>query len=219
MMNRLTAIKNLLDEINSALQQKIPYNQIQQGWQTLVFYRMDTNLYNAIMLKINEFERAYSYSFKVYTYPYWGNADILEAMRLQIQNLFDTWQSNIKNNNFELFEDSILSLMVDNHCSAAVFEAFKYIETIVREKGGYAKTEKGVPLMRKAFNKDNGPLINAEWTDAEKEAIAQLFAGAIGFMKNPSSHHMITFNKDEALEMLNFAHYLLRILKTLPSKV
>ena len=63
------------------------------------------------------------------------------------------------------------------------------------------------------------PLINAEWTDAEREAIAQLFAGAIGFMKNPSSHHMITFNKDEALEMLNFAHYLLRILKTLPSKV
>lgn len=218
-MNRLTDIKILLTEIGTALQQKFPINQFQQGWQILVTYGIHTNLYNSTMQKINEFERKYGYSFKVYAQPYWGNVDILDAMKMQILNLLNIWQKNIKNSDFELFEDSIVSLMVDNHCSAAVFEAFKYIETIVRKKGGYAKTEKGVPLMRKAFNKDNGPLINAEWTDAEREAIAQLFAGAIGFMKNPSSHQMITINKDEALEMLNFAHYLLRILKTLPSKV
>ena len=218
-MNRLTAIKNLLDEINRALQYKIATSQIQQFGQTLTFYSMNTELYNSTIHKINEFEKMYDYSFKVQVYPYWGNADILEAKKIKIQSLYASWQSNIQNLNFELFEDSIVSLMVDNHCSAAVFEAFKYIETIVREKGRYAKTEKGVSLMRKAFNKDNGPLINEEWTDAEKEAIVQLFAGAIGFMKNPRSHHMITIDKNKALEMLNFAHYLLRILTTLPSEV
>lgn len=170
------------------------------------------------MQKINEFERKYGYSFKVYAQPYWGNADILDAMKMQILNLLNIWQKNIKNSNFELFDDSIVSLIVDNHCSAAVFEAFKYIETIVRSKGNYAKTEKGVPLMRKAFNKESGSLINPDWIDAEKEAVAQLFAGAIGFMKNPGSHHMINIDKDQALEMLNFAHYLLRILTTLPVK-
>lgn len=215
-MNRLTDIKILLQEIDNTLKQKFPINQIQQGWQVLIFYGLSDSLYNSTMQKINEFEKKYGYKFEVYVYPYWGKADILETMKLKIQNLLNSWQSNIQNLNFELFDDTIVSLIVDNHCSTAVFEAFKYIETTVREKGGYAKTEKGVPLMRKAFNKDNGPLINAEWTDAEKEAIAQLFAGAIGFMKNPSSHHMINIKKSQALEMLNFAHYLLRILSTVP---
>ena len=217
-MNRLVNIKKLLQNINDVLQKKRPINQIQQGWQVLTFYSISNELYSSTIQMINEFENMYGYSFKVQTYPYWGNADILEAKKLQIQNLLNSWQVNAKYQQFELFDDTIVSLIVDNHSSTAVFEAFKYIETIVREKGGYSKTEKGVPLMRKAFNKDNGPLINPEWTDAEKEAIVALFAGAIGFMKNPSSHHMISIEKDQALEMLNFAHYLLRVLSNLPSK-
>lgn len=217
-MNRLEAIKNLLHEIDEVLQHKTLFNQIQQGWQILTFYSINASLYSSTMQKINEFERKYNYSFKVYAYPYWGNADVLEAMRLQIQSLFNLWQKNIRGSDFELFDDSIISLVVDGHFSAAVFDAFKYVETIVRSKGNYAKIEKGVPLMRKAFSKDNGPLINPEWIDAEKEAIAQLFAGAIGFMKNPSSHHMIDIEKEHALEMLGFAHYLLRILNNLPNQ-
>lgn len=216
-MNRLTDIKILLTEVDKVLQQKFPINQFQQGWQILVTYGIHTSLYNSIIQKINEFERKYGYSFQIYAQPYWGNADILDAMKMQILNLLNTWQKNIKNSDFELFDDSIVSLIIDNHCSSAVFEAFKYIDTIVRSKGNYAKTEKGVPLMRKAFNKDNGPLINPDWIDAEKEAVAQLFAGAIGFMKNPSSHHMIDIRKEQALEMLNFAHYLIRILHGLPN--
>lgn len=214
-MNRLTDIKTLLHEIENALKQKFPINQIQQGWQVLTFYGLSDTLYNSTMQKINEFEKKYGYRFEVYTYPYWGKADVLEAMKLKIQNELNSWLQNIKNSDFELFDDTIVSLIVDNHCSSAVFEAFKYVESVVRLKGKYAKTEKGVPLMRKAFNKDNGPLIDTEWTDAEKEAIVQLFAGAIGFIKNPSSHHMINIDKEQALEMLNFAHYLLRILSKL----
>lgn len=48
-------------------------------------------------------------------------------------------------------------------------------------------------------------IIISEWTDAEKEVVIQLFAEAIGFVKNPSSHHLIDIKKGEALELLNFA--------------
>lgn len=69
-MNRLTDIKILLTELDTALQQKFPINQFQQGWQILVTYGIHANLYNSAMQKINEFERKYGYSFKVYAQPY-----------------------------------------------------------------------------------------------------------------------------------------------------
>ena len=217
-MNRLVEIKELLEFLNSILTQKWPIGQVTQENQILIFYAINQDAYTSAMTRIDNFSKKYGYNFRVNVYPYWGNADVIEAKKIKIYGLYSSWCSNIKDVNFELFDDSIVSLMVDNHCSAAVFEAFKYIESTVREKGKYNKTEKGVPLMRKAFNKENGMLINSEWTDAEKEAVVQLFAGAIGFMKNPSSHHMIDIDKGRALEMLNFAHYLLRVLNDIPIK-
>ena len=56
-MNRLTDIKTLIQEIENALKQKFPINQIQQGWQVLTFYGLSDSLYNSTMQKINEFEK------------------------------------------------------------------------------------------------------------------------------------------------------------------
>ena len=65
----------------------------------------------------------------------------------------------------------------------AVFQAFKEVEVRVREAARCADTDVGVRLMRKAFDK-NGPLADAEAPEAEREALAHLFAGAIGSYKN-----------------------------------
>jgi hypothetical protein len=46
----------------------------------------------------------------------------------------------------------------------------------------------GVKLMRDAFNKDKGPLTDLAQPEAEPEALAHLFAGAIGSYKNPHSY-------------------------------
>ncbi len=73
----------------------------------------------------------------------------------------------------------------------AVFKAFRAVEVSVRAAGGFPDTEVGVPLMRKAFDAKNGPLTDMTQPEAEREARAHLFSGAIGSYKNPHSHRTL----------------------------
>ena len=94
----------------------------------------------------------------------------------------------------------------------AVFIAFRTVEEAVREAGGFMDTDIGVDLMRKAFHADNGPLTDIEQPKPEREALAHLFAGAIGSYKNPHSHRTVTITDNtEAQEMVMLASHLLRI--------
>ena len=94
----------------------------------------------------------------------------------------------------------------------AVFKSFRAVEIAVREVGRFADTDIGVPLMRKAFDKTAGPLTDQSQTEAEREALAHLFAGAIGSYKNPHSHRTVTISdSSEAQEMMVLASHLLRI--------
>ncbi|HDY66945.1 MAG TPA: TIGR02391 family protein [Candidatus Scalindua sp.] len=95
----------------------------------------------------------------------------------------------------------------------AVFFAFRTVEEAVRVKGGYANTDIGVDLMRRAFHADNGPLTDQAQPKSEREALAHLFAGAIGSYKNPHSHRTVTISDyTEAQEMVMLASHLLRII-------
>lgn len=94
----------------------------------------------------------------------------------------------------------------------AVFKAFKAVEIAVREAGGFDPKDIGVTLIRKAFDKTNGPLTDLTHPEGEREALANLFAGAIGSYKNPHSHRTVTItDPNEAQEMVVFASHLLRI--------
>jgi uncharacterized protein (TIGR02391 family) len=94
----------------------------------------------------------------------------------------------------------------------AVFKSFRAVEIAVREAGKFADTDIGTLLMRKAFDKTTGPLSNQQQPEAEREALAHLFAGAIGSYKNPHSHRTVTINDaTEAQEMVILASHLLRI--------
>jgi len=94
----------------------------------------------------------------------------------------------------------------------AVFRAFRAVEEEVRDAGGYAATDIGVDLMRRAFNPDNGPLSKMEDPAAERQALQALFAGAIGSYKNPHSHRTVEIAEPlEAQEMVMIASHLLRI--------
>ena len=105
----------------------------------------------------------------------------------------------------------VWSNFLQDDYDTAVFQAFKQVEVAVRNVGNYEETDIGVPLMRKAFHADTGNLTNPNQQSAEKEAIAHLFAGAIGYCKNPSSHREVEITAEEAIEMIVFASYLLRI--------
>ena len=93
----------------------------------------------------------------------------------------------------------------------AVFQGFKEVEIAVRKAGGYKDTDYGAPLMREAFHPDKGNLTDSNQQEAEKRARSDLFAGAIGSYKNPSSHRNVNVTAEEAVEMIILASHLLRI--------
>jgi uncharacterized protein (TIGR02391 family) len=94
----------------------------------------------------------------------------------------------------------------------AVFAAFKAVEEAVRKAGGFGPTDIGVDLMRRAFDPKSGPLTDKKQPMPEREALAHLFAGAIGSYKNPHSHRTVSItDPKDAQEMVVLASHLLRI--------
>lgn len=96
---------------------------------------------------------------------------------------------------------------------AAVLLAFQAVEVAVRESCQDPNDVYGIPLMRKAFDPSNGPLTDDSESKGEREAIANLFAGAIGHAKNPHSHRKKPIRLDEAARLLLFASHLLEIVE------
>ena len=73
-------------------------------------------------------------------------------------------------------------------------------------------------LMRKAFESEKGPLSDTSAPKPEQDALAHLFAGAIGSYKNPHSHRTVNIDAGEAAEMIMLASHLLNIVEKRASK-
>ena len=107
---------------------------------------------------------------------------------------------------------TVYPLFLRGEYETAVFQAFKTVEVRVRKAAGLDPKFYGVPLMRKAFHPDSGPLTDSTEPPGERDALGHLFAGAIGRFKNPSSHrHIAITSPAETVEILQFASHLLRI--------
>jgi len=76
----------------------------------------------------------------------------------------------------------------------AVFQAFKEAEISVRRAAELPADLVGVALMRKAFDPKDGPIRSREEVSSERESVAHLFAGAMGYLKNqqPSRCHHVS---------------------------
>ena len=99
----------------------------------------------------------------------------------------------------------------------AIFQAMKALEIAVRSKSGLPETDYGVPLMRKAFHVENGPLTDKSEQTSEREALLTLFAGTIGRFKNPQSHRNVGVqDARDAIEVILLANHLLKILDSRP---
>ena len=98
----------------------------------------------------------------------------------------------------------------------AAFKAMKEVEVRVRELAGLPSELIGVPLMRQAFHPTTGPLTDHTHEGGERQARSDLFSGAIGSFKNPTSHRSVTYtDPTEASEVVLLADLLMRILDSI----
>jgi uncharacterized protein (TIGR02391 family) len=94
----------------------------------------------------------------------------------------------------------------------AAFAAIRQVEIRVRELARAPESLLGVKLMRRAFGED-GSLRSPDLDPGEQVARMELFAGAIGLFKNPTSHREVEYgNPTEAAEVVLFADLLMRVL-------
>ncbi len=108
--------------------------------------------------------------------------------------------------------DKVHHLFLRGDYDVAVFQAFKMVEVEVRRAAKCDAGDFGEHLMRKAFNKDNGPLRLVDSPDGERNAMANLFVGAMGYAKNPASHRDVAHSRQSAARLILFADELLEII-------
>jgi|tagenome__1003787_1003787.scaffolds.fasta_scaffold20640174_2 uncharacterized protein (TIGR02391 family) len=109
--------------------------------------------------------------------------------------------------------DTVRSLYNQGQHELAAFEAMRQVEIRVRDLAGGSDRDIGTHLMRHAFNPETGSLSDPQQDKGERQATSDLFAGAIGTFKNPTSHRQVTYNDPtEAADVALLADLLLRIL-------
>jgi uncharacterized protein (TIGR02391 family) len=111
---------------------------------------------------------------------------------------------------------SVILIFGPGDYETAAFKAMKEVEVRVREMAGLPNDFIGVALMRQAFNANTGPLTDAAHEGGERQARPDLFAGAIGSFKNPTSHRAVAYSDPtEASEVIMLAVLLMRILDSI----
>ena len=109
--------------------------------------------------------------------------------------------------------ESVWLLFLSGDYDTAVFKSFKEVEVSVRRAAELPDSDYGVTLIRKAFDPQSGRLTDSSLSDGQREALSHLFAGALGYYKNPQSHLEVGLNEAaEARELVMLASHLLRIL-------
>jgi len=108
-------------------------------------------------------------------------------------------------------------LYADGHYAQAIFEAFKRVNNLVKEKSGRRDLD-GKSLMQHVFSPSNPVLkfndLSSQSEKDEQEGFMHLFAGAMLGIRNPKGHeNIVQKDPDKALEYLVFASLLCRRLE------
>jgi uncharacterized protein (TIGR02391 family) len=94
----------------------------------------------------------------------------------------------------------------------AVIQAFKHVEVVVRKEAKLPEDMVGQKLMRAAFHPENGNLTDMDSPQAERQAVMELFSGAMGHGRNPPSHRDIVIERESAAQLIGLASYLLYLI-------
>jgi uncharacterized protein (TIGR02391 family) len=94
----------------------------------------------------------------------------------------------------------------------AVIQAFKYVEVVVRREAKLPAELVGQKLMRAAFNPENGNLTDTDSPQGERQAVMELFSGAMGNGRNPPGHRDVVIERENAAQLIGLASYLLYLI-------
>lgn len=114
--------------------------------------------------------------------------------------------------------DRVWPLFIRSDYENSVSVAFKEVEIAVREAADLPPTATGTALMRSAFHPDTGKLSDPNDPRAERQARADLFAGAMGSFRNPAAHRRFDVEEPaHAAEIVMLGSLLLRIVDACPA--
>jgi uncharacterized protein (TIGR02391 family) len=94
-----------------------------------------------------------------------------------------------------------------------MFEAMKVVEMEVRRAGGFGKEIYGEELMRRAFDPDKGPLHNPSLLRSEQKGMADLYAGAMAFLRNPAGHRSTAADALYTASVIRLGDLLMRLIE------
>ena len=159
-------------------------------------------------IDLRVFQRGYDENEEEVYHPTKKGVHLLETV---FQRLIGKWTLIPSALIHPIVMDRAFPLLTAGHYESAVVQAYKAVEVNVRRTAGLNPEVVGTALMRLAFDPKNGILTNKAVPIAEREAMAHLFAGAIGLYKNPCSHRDVELDFAGTFEILLLASHLLKV--------
>ena len=198
--------------MKNEIEAKIEYQEFigevnQGGYQPIRFTRVKYKASSETHIDIRKFQRGYDDNGEEEFFP----------TKIGFRFIENEFRKVIKKYTLmpEIYVHPLITkksskLLNDSQFESAVFQAFKTIETTIREKIGANPEDVGVQLIRKAFHPENGPLTDYTLPKAEREAFSNYIAGAFGYYKNPCSHRDVEMDFVSAFERIVVASDLLK---------
>lgn len=201
--------------MKSEIEAKIEYQEVigetnPGGYQPIRFTRVKYKASPEAHIDIRQFQRGYDDEGEEEFFPTKKGFRFLESEFKRVVKKYALMPETYVH---PLIVRKSFSLLNDSQFESAVLQAFKTIETRIREKINAAPEYVGVKLIRKAFNSENGPLTDYELPKAEREAFCNYIAGAFGYYKNPCSHRDVEMDFISAFDRIVVASDLLKVIE------
>jgi uncharacterized protein (TIGR02391 family) len=193
------------------IEAKIEYQEIigeaNSGYQPIRFTRIKYKASPETHIDIRKFQRGYSNEEENVFFPTKNGFQFPENEFKKVINKYTLLPQTYIH---PRIMKKCFSLLEKSEYESAVLQAFKCIETGIREKTGASEEEIGVKLIRAAYNPENGKLTDYNLPKSEREAFANYIAGAFGYYKNPCSHRDVELNFISAFDRIIVASDLLK---------
>jgi uncharacterized protein (TIGR02391 family) len=206
--------------VKSEIEAKVEYREVigeanPGAYQPVRFSRVKYKASPEAHIDIRRFQRAYDDDGEEVYYPTKVGFQFLER---EFRHVVKAYALMPETYVHPLIAKRAFELLSEGQFESAVLQAFKTIETKIRERINAGPEEVGVRLIRKAFHPETGPLTDHSLPASEREALANYVAGAFGYYKNPCSHRDVDMGFTAAFGRIVVASDLLNIVEAVGAR-